>query len=74
MATHEERTTFESLNIMACVFRAEIQNKERLLHHRKVHKVSLGPYIPGMTSPPHCLDCGKPKSEWASLSEECHAG
>lgn len=53
------------------VLRAEAQNGERLKSHRKVHKVSLGPHIPGQTPPPFCVDCGKPQTDWLNLSEEC---
>lgn len=45
----------------------ESQNTERLTNHKKAHKISLGPIEPG-----YCVDCGKPRGLWESISEECN--
>jgi hypothetical protein len=57
--------------IRSGVLRAESGNAERLLSHRKAHKISLGPHVPGQTPPPFCVDCGKPRADWLYLNEEC---
>jgi len=54
--------------IVAGMLRVEADNNHA--NNVKTHKPNLGPY--SVTNPCHCVDCGKPKTEWQSITEECH--